>query len=196
MSQPDKMRRRLVLSLGSIAATLTAAELMGCERAITVADDYEPRPDSASSDGKTLTAQQLATLRDVCDQAIPATDSPGAADVDVHGFIDNQLHHCHSDGQKNAVRAVLDTLNARAAGDFTHQSPADQLALLEALEGARDGFSDDDRGQFKFLKSLIVFGYCTSEAGATQALRYLPYPGGFKGSIPATNTTRAWLLQS
>ncbi|MFK7887328.1 MAG: gluconate 2-dehydrogenase subunit 3 family protein [Gammaproteobacteria bacterium] len=196
MSRPDKMRRRLLLSLGSVAATLTAAELVGCERAINVADNYEPSPDAAIAAGKTLNAVQLTTLRDVCVQTIPATDSPGAADVDVHGFIDNQLHHCHSDGQKNAVRAVLDTLNERAGGSFSAQTPADQLGLLEALEGARDGFSDDDRDQFKFTKSLIVFGYCTSEAGATQALRYLPYPGGFKGSIPADNTTRAWLLQS
>jgi hypothetical protein len=196
MSRPDKTRRRLLLSLGSIAATLSAAELVGCERAINVADRYERQPDAPLRAGKTLNAAQLKTLREVCRQTIPTTESPGAADVDVHGFIDNQLHHCHSDGQKNAVRSVLDTLNEKAAGDFTAQSSADQLALLESLEAARNGFSGDDRDRFKFTKSLIVFGYCTSESGATQALRYLPYPGGFKGSIPADPTTRAWLLQS
>ncbi|MDU0353713.1 hypothetical protein RS130_07055 [Paraglaciecola aquimarina] len=42
------------------------------------------------------------------------------------------------------------------------------------------------------LKALIVFGYFTSEVGATQALNYQAVPGGFKGSIPCDENTKSW----
>jgi hypothetical protein len=58
------------------------------------------------------------------------------------------------------------------------------LQLLKDLEQARNGFDADERGQFKTIKGLVIFGYYTSEVGSTQELAYLPFPVGFKGSIP------------
>ncbi|MFK8014630.1 MAG: gluconate 2-dehydrogenase subunit 3 family protein [Gammaproteobacteria bacterium] len=194
MSRPDKTRRNLVLGLGAAAAAVTAAELAGIDRLVAIADDYKPGPSTAVAAGRILDATQLATLRAVCSQVIPATDTPGAAEADVHGFIDHQLYHCHSDDQQETVRQVLDTLAKRAdaTGGFSGLSHAHQLERLTALEASSKPFSDEDRNQFRFLKSMIVFGYFTSEIGATKALRFLPYPGGFSGSIPHAPNDKAW----
>jgi hypothetical protein len=37
-------------------------------------------------------------------------------------------------------------------------------------------------------------GYFTAEAGATQALRYDPIPGAFRGSVKLTPGDRSWAL--
>ncbi|MEO1574704.1 MAG: gluconate 2-dehydrogenase subunit 3 family protein [Pseudomonadota bacterium] len=195
MSQPDKNRRRVLLALGATAGVAGAAELAGLDRIVAVASSFKPNADSGP-DGHVLSASQLAVLRAVCDQVIPATETPGAVDVDVHGFVDHQLRHCHTDDEQRAAVALIERLDAasheRQQTTFVQLGNAEQLALLEDLEAGRGGFSGTDRAHFKGLKSLIVFGYFTSEVGATRALRFMPYPGGFKGSVPYEPGTPAW----
>ena len=58
-----------------------------------------------------------------------------------------------------------------------------QQGLLRDVENLK-GFSADQKAQFSLLKSLVVFGFFTSETGATVALNYLAVPGGFTGSLP------------
>jgi len=67
---------------------------------------------------------------------------------------------------------------------FTELSTEQQTKLLVAIEQQDLAFTADDKQQFKGLKLLVVFGYFTTEVGATQALSYQAVPGGFKGSIP------------
>lgn len=62
------------------------------------------------------------------------------------------------------------------------------------MEQARDGFDNTDREGLKQLKALVVFGYYTSEPGATQELAYLAIPGGYKGNFKLKEIGRAWAL--
>ncbi|MFM8449969.1 MAG: gluconate 2-dehydrogenase subunit 3 family protein, partial [Haliscomenobacter sp.] len=45
---------------------------------------------------------------------------------------------------------------------------------------------------FRDLKSLTRWGYFTSEAGVTKALRYNPIPGSYKGCVPYEPGEIAW----
>ena len=45
---------------------------------------------------------------------------------------------------------------------------------------------------FRQLKELTLAGYYTSEAGATQELRWQPAPGRFDPDVRMTDDTRAW----
>jgi len=47
--------------------------------------------DSGEKQLKTFTQSQLLNLKAIAQTIIPATDTPGAGDVDCHGFIDHQL---------------------------------------------------------------------------------------------------------
>ena len=44
------------------------------------------------------------------------------------------------------------------------------------------------------IKQMTVWGYFSSEVGATQALRYVPVPGRFEGCIPYNEGEKAWAL--
>ncbi len=187
----DFLKGLSLLFGGGVVAQLTVA----CQ-AIDVATSYTAKPDTLLVDGQLLGRDELLILRDICAQVIPATDTPGAVEVDCHGFIDNQLFHCHGETDQLKVRTVLASLDEqskkRYSTGFDRCEAAQQLDLLSSLEAAENGFNDTQKWNFKFLKSLIVFGYYTSEVGASEELTYLPVPGGFKGSIPLDSVRSAW----
>jgi len=55
--------------------------------------------------------------------------------------------------------------------------------MYDSLVKIDNDYSSDIHEAFRFLKSLVVFGYYTSEVGASKELKYLAFPGGFKGSV-------------
>ena len=194
-SPNDKSKRSFLHGLSLLVGGAAATQLLG-GNAISTALAYAPSPDSTSRAGKIFSQADMALLRDICAQVIPKTNTPGAAEVDTHGFIDNQLYHCYEPEDQQKVTSVLLKINqialSRHKQRFSGTTTAQQLALLTDLEKPGNGFDDADRSQFKFLKGQIVFGYYTSEVGASQELEYLAIPGGFKGSIPYDSVGKAW----
>jgi len=193
-SPKDASRRNLLLGLGAILGTATVYKLVGPDSvtdAVTVALDYTPSPTTTLQAGKVLSKNSLLTLHDICALVIPATDTPGAADVDVHGFIDHQLFACHSEQEQTQVTRVIAKIEKESLQlnqtTFTQSSGSQKLSLLTNLEQAQKGFNQQDKNAFKFLKGLIVFGYYTSEVGASQELTYLAVPGGYTPSIPSNS---------
>ena len=191
----DKSKRRFILGLSTLIGGATASQLLG-GNALSVAMAYTPKSDSTGAPGKLFSQADMLMLRDICAQVIPKTETLGAAEVDVHGFIDNQLFHCYGEDEQQQAKDILLSLNAQAKKhhkqSFSHCSAAQQLLLLTDLEQARSGFDANEQRQFKGLKELVIFGYYTSEVGATQEQAYLPVPGGYKGSIPYDSVGKAW----
>ena len=194
-SLADDGRRRFLYGLSLLVGGATATQLLG-HNALATARAYTPNPESTSGSGKVFSQADMLLLRDICAQVIPRTSTAGAADVDTHGFIDDQLHHCYTPQERQQVTSLFIKINQIAVKhhqkNFSGIVPAQQLELLTALETTGDGFDHMDRSRFKFLKGLIVFGYYTSEVGASQELEYLAIPGGFTGSIPYESIGKAW----
>ena len=188
-------RRSFLSGLSLLVGGAAAANLLG-GNAIPTAMAYTPRSDSTSQAGKIFSQPDMVLLRDICALVIPKTSTAVAAELDTHGFIDNQLYHCHSLEDQRKVTSILVKINEialkRQKEHFSSTTTAQQLALLTDLEKPEDGFDDADKSQFKFLKSQIVFGYYTSEVGASQELEYLAIPSGFTGSIPYDSVGKAW----
>jgi len=198
MPSPARSTRRDVLQgLSAILGSAAVSQVAGARDALDVALAYEAATRPAGQDGQVLRGAQLAILRHVCALTIPPTDTPGAAELDVHGFIDNQLFHCHDASEQALARAILDALDSAARDrydtGFAAVNAERQLECLTDVERARNGFDDGDRQAFKFLKNLLVFGYLTTETGGTKILAHDPFPGGFKGSIPYASVGRSWL---
>ncbi|MEO0443507.1 MAG: gluconate 2-dehydrogenase subunit 3 family protein [Pseudomonadota bacterium] len=182
--------KRLTQTLG---ATGAAALLAG--NSLSTALAYQPRKDSADHKGALLSASHMRLLHDICAVTLPRTDTPSAADVDCHGFIDHQLSTCHSTAEQQLTKDFLDALDARSRKTFNTafvQLPREQQQQLLTQVERKDGFNQAQYGAFKLIKWLMLFGYFTSEVGATQALAYQAVPGGFKGSIPAKADTKGW----
>jgi hypothetical protein len=147
---------------------------------------------------KFFTPDQLQMTGEIADLIIPTTDTPGALAVNVHGFLDAYLAECVSKEEQKQFLDGLKKINAVAEDKF-HKiflacSHKQHIQLLTAIEKLDMGFTSDDKNFFKQFKSLTLFGYYTSEVGATQELAYLAIPGGYKGNFPFAKIGKAWAL--
>jgi len=147
---------------------------------------------------KFFTPDQLQMTGVIADLIIPTTDTPGALAVNVHGFLDIYLAECVSKYDQEKFLNGLKKINAVAENKFRKTflncTQKQQTQLLTAIEKSDSGFTPDDKGFFTQLKSLTLFGYYTSEVGATQELAYLAIPGGYQGNFPFANIGKAWAL--
>lgn len=190
-----KSRRSFLKSITTMfGGAVVGSMLTG--NAISVAMAYVPKSDSVLTDGKIFNQAQLMLLKQICAIVIPKTETLGAAEVDTHGFIDNQLYHCHTKPEQEKAVAVLTLINQTAEKStstlFLKLNADQQFQLLTELDLGEKRFDQTQRQAFKTLKQLICFGYYTSQVGATEELRYDPVPGGFKGSIPYKISDPSW----
>lgn len=187
--------RREFLKYLSVAMGATAASTVLSGSNLAVAMNYHAISAKGVGAVNLFDAKQKAVLFSVCDAILPKTDTPSATQVDCHGFIEHQLVHCHNLAQQSDCKGILQDISSAAKSkhnaSFTQLPVSQQQQILVDIE-KQAGFTAEQKRQFGFLKSLLVFGYFTSEAGATQALNYQAVPGGFKGSIPYTADSKAW----
>lgn len=190
-----KFIRGLSLLVGGTAAT---ALVSGNSLSIAMAHSLKPQnlASEVLSNGKIFTLNQLKQLKSICAIVIPKTDTLGAAEVNTHGFIDNQLFHCYEKPEQEKTKLLLTLIDSVAhkqfKQSFTALKQAQQFELLTELDLGKDNFDNKQRKDFKSLKKLICFGYYTSEVGASQELRYLAVPGGYTGSIEYKNSDASW----
>ena len=181
ISRREAVQRLTVLAGGALSSSTLAALLSGCE-ASSPPSGWTPAA---------LTQPQLDVLTVVVDRIIPATDTPGARDVGVPGFIDTLLDRYAEEDERSRVLAGLDELGP----EFLALTPEEQTALLLSLDAdaiqAREADADP-LPYFATLKEWTLLGYYTSEAGATEELRWMPIPGRWDGDIPLEEVGRTW----
>lgn len=152
-------------------------------------------PIAAGSAGKILSAGEVAFLDRICDLIIPRTDTPGAHDVGVVGFIDSFYSDYETKGARNKFLTGLKSFQAQAdadtGGDFCKAPAAVQEKWLGETD-AKAYAKGAPRSFYRSLKETSVLGYYTSEAGASEELEYLAVPGPYQGEIKVTDKTRAW----
>jgi hypothetical protein len=194
----EKSRRHFLKGLTTMLGGAAVGTLI-TGNAITVAMAYTPNSDSTFTRGKIFSRHQLMLLKQICSIVIPKTDTLGAAEVDTHGFIDNQLFYCHNKEEQDTLLALLTLIDDSALQKFSRSfqklTSKQQFQLLTELDLGEKSFDEAQRADFKLLKRFICFGYYTSEVGATQELRYDPVPGGFTGSIPYKSSEASWATQ-
>ena len=191
----DEISRRDFMQkmVGLFGATTAAAVLTGCS--VSVAQQFALQRPNPPKKGQLFSEHELTVLYSLCETILPKTDTPSAVEVGCHEFVPHQLQHCHSKQQQDDCIQIINTVDAQANKKFGKTfpllQPLQMQQLLVQIEIDSET-SNIDKGQFSFLKALIVFGYFTSEVGATQALNYQAVPGGFIGSIPANSDTKSW----
>ena len=181
------MTRRQALTglLALVGSTISAAELDSLADAAM--------SDSASSP-RFLDSDRFALLGRVVDLMIPETDTPGAYEVGVHRFIDLMLAdyaaRASQDQLLDGLAVISEAAESRLGNPFVELSSEQQFDVLAAVDG--EAFADQDSSEaYRMLKSMILFGYYTSEIGASVELRFNPYPGTTPGCVPADTFDRA-----
>ena len=157
---------------------------------------------------RTLTPHQNAIVVAMIDLIIPATDTPGAKAARVNEFMDVILTDWATAEESARFLAGLDDVNTQANAlfgkSFLESSPAQQSAMLQALDDSVDWLPPSDpavssgrdfnqlRGEFfRSFKLMTIHGYYTSEIGQTQELKREIIPGAFHGCAPVTSPKSA-----
>ena len=190
-----KSKRQFLKGLAALMGTSVVAQLTS-GNALASAFAYQPKLNSANQTGKIFNQKQMQILANICEVVLPKTDTPSAAELDVHGFMDHQLFTCFSKTQQAQSIMILDRIDQQShslfSKSYSQLSFDQQTQLLVSLESVKIGFTLVDKEYFQTLKSLLVFGYFTTEVGATQVLSYQAIPGGFKGSIPYDSVGKSY----
>ncbi|MGH7577418.1 MAG: gluconate 2-dehydrogenase subunit 3 family protein [Longimicrobiales bacterium] len=140
-----------------------------------------------------LGPHQFQTVTEVSELILPETDTPGATSAGVNRFIDLIVDEWFDDAERASFLAGLADLDARSrtafGGDFIEGSGEQQTALLAQLDAEMAALraSEPERAETLFfhrVKWLTLFGYYTSEPGATQELNWVAMPGAYRGCEP------------
>lgn len=147
----------------------------------------------------------------VAERIIPRTDTPGAIDARVPQFIELMAQDWLNEQESAIFQAGLTDLEQRIPAEYGATFDAleekQQIEILEALEDAASDSSWYDFGNVmrEFvsdapficqMKELTIWGFFTSEAGATQVLRYDAMPMKFDGDLPLGPDDSAWAVPS
>lgn len=188
-ASPDQGRRGALLNIAALCGLALSGEALAALPKAPAKGAYKP---------VLLTPDMLKLTAVLAEMIIPATDTPGALAVGAHRVIDGVLGLCSpAQDQQRFMRglALIDATARQQHGKrFTALVPAQQTALLRALDAGSAPFAAADRSFFVQLKSLTLFAYYTSEVGATRELRYAPVPGGYKGDVAFSSVGRRWAL--
>lgn len=134
-------------------------------------------------------------LSSIADLVIPATATPGAAQVGVPSFVLSALQHGLQGAETGLPERLQQAINKYVAGDFLTLSPEQQhrtLAEIDAKVFANDPTLPAALAEWRKLKALIVIGYYSSEVGSTQELRYQLIPGRFEPDVKLDRDRRGW----
>jgi len=185
----DSARRQALLRLGALCGLALGGDVLAAVAAPKTASGPGAHPEWLSPD-------ELALTSVLADLIIPQTDTPGALAAGAPRTVDHLLAVCTPAPAQAAFRSGLARIDAvakaQAGQRFTGLPSTRQVALLHAIDSGAAPFTADDMRFFRQLKGYVAFAYYTSEPGATQELAYLPIPGGYKGKVKVTPSTRTW----
>ena len=145
---------------------------------------------------RSLSLQENELVATLAELIIPATNTPGARAARVDAFIDGLLSDVFTREERERFLAGLADVDARAHAahgvTFVKATPAQQTALLTAMDLESRKRVEGARPFFPWIKELTLVGYYTSEIGATQELRYVHTAGRYDGDVPYSQVGRAY----
>jgi gluconate 2-dehydrogenase gamma chain len=183
MDRREALKRTAWIMGGAVSAPAIMGILKGCAAKPTI--DWKP---------VFLSSEQGALISQVTEIIIPKTDTPGAKDVGVPGFIDQILKECYKKEDQDTFLKELQAFDDAAEKEFgdpfieldAEQQTAYVKKVHDAAVNTEDTGTPPQRPFILALKELTMLGYFTSEPGATQVLQYNPVPGAYKGCVPVS----------
>ncbi len=201
------MNRREFLQCAAILASGVSISQVG----FTLSQEQQvylaTAPNYNLGKGNYFTPAQRQIVAAMAEAIIPRTDTPGAIDAGVPNFIELMVGDWFNEQEQGIFKAGLADIETRIPAEygkpFDQLESKEQVKILEALESAASDSSWYDFGNAmrEFVsdapficqvKELTIFGFFTSEAGATQVLRYDGMPMRFDGDIPLSRDDSSW----
>ena len=203
------MNRREFLQCAAILVSGASASQLG----FTLSEEQQvylaSAPDYNKGKVNYLTPAQRKIIAAMAEVVIPRTDTPGAIDAGVPNFIELMASDWFNE-QESAIfsagiKAMEEQVPSVYGKPFDQLDAAQQLEIMEELEAQASDSSWYEYGnvQREFIsdapficqvKELTIWGFFTSEVGATQVLRYEPMPMAFDGNTPLSRQDSSWAL--
>ena len=183
-------RREAISSVALLlGGTILGAEafLSGCKSSTGTAVSFSP--------------SDVSFLDEVAETILPATGTPGAKAAKVGEFMTVIVKDCYEEKDQKVFMEGLAKLDAASktknSKSFMESTPLQRHDLLVDLDAEAKAYQkskkkDDPNHYFRMMKELTLWGYFTSEIGATQALRYVAVPGKYEGCIDYKKGDKAW----
>lgn len=181
-----KRRKALALTMSIMGATIIGSELFltGCT--------------NKHEKSNLFTDSDIDLLDEVGEVILPETHlSPGAKEAKIGLFMKSIVTDCYNQQEQNIFKKGITELNRISKNNYSSKfvrlRPEQKLNILIKLDHvSRENADKEPDHFFSMMKQLTIWGYFTSEPGATKALRYNPIPGQFKGCIPYHKGDKAW----
>lgn len=175
------MERRKALKL---TASILGGTIIGSEFFLSGCVNKE-------RNGGLFSKADIDLLDEVGEVILPETDlSPGAKEAKIGEFMKAIVLDCYTGKQQEIFKKGIAELRNRS---FMDLSPEERFEYLSGLDReTRDLNLDENPHFFPMMKQLTLWGYFTSEPGATKALRYNPIPGKYVGCVPYKPGDKAW----
>ncbi len=185
-----------------MGGTISASAILAIEKGYSATTSLASKP-------AIMRPPQMAIVSAVADIMIPRTDTPGAIDVGVPGFIDLMLKDVYKQKDRERYIAGVAEFDAAAQAEqgkkFVALESAQQVALVRKFHDAavveeRRPHGPDAHLQRPFVlmtKELTLLGFFTSQVGATQVLQYVAVPGSYHGCLPLeqAGNGKTWAVQ-
>lgn len=181
-----------------MGGTVCASALLAIRKGYSVTTSAGRKP-------SILGPPQFAVVSVISEIIIPRTDTPGAMDVGVPGFIDLMLEDAYT--QQDRARYLSGLAEVEAAAQDKHgktfielESPQ-QAALVRKFHDA--AIAEERRHEalqrpfILMTKELTLLGYFTSQVGASRVLQYVAVPGSYHGCVPLeqAGNGKTWAVQ-
>jgi hypothetical protein len=190
MNRRDAIARVSLLLGGTILGA--EAFLSGCHNA----------PEKNIGGGGTnFSNDDIAYLDEIGETILPATTTPGAKDAKVGDFMARIVKDCYTEKDQkiflDGMQALNEASRKKNGKSFMESTPDQRHDLLVDLDKEQKGYmdtkkKDDPSHYFRMMKELTLWGYFTSEPGATKALRYVAVPGKWEGCVDYKKGDKAW----
>jgi hypothetical protein len=151
-----------------------------------------------------FTENNITFLDEIGETILPTTaSSPGAKEAKIGEFMKTIVTDCYvEDDQKiflEGIGKLNEAANAKFDDDFLALTDDQKKELLiqldqEAKEYQTGRTEEGPNHYFTMMKQLTLWGYFSSEVGATKALRYVEVPGRYEGCITYNKGDKAWAI--
>ena len=181
------MNRRELLAL--ITAATGTAMIGGTGLLTGCATTSKPRAN--------FSAENISLLDEIAETILPRTTTPGAKDAQVGQFMSVYVNDCYTLDEQTIFHKGLMTFEDASKKTYSRrfvelQQPEREDFVNKLDREAKAAVAAGGIHYFTMIKQLTLFGFFTSEVGATQVLRHLPIPGGFDGDLAYKVGDRGW----
>ncbi len=151
--------------------------------------------------GANFSNDDIAFLDEMAETILPATNTPGAKDAKVGEFMARIVKDCYTEKDQkiflDGIQALNEASKKKNGKSFMESTPEQRHDLLVDLDKEQKEYMDkkkkeDPAHYFRMMKELTLWGYFTSEPGATKALRYVAVPGKWEGCVDYKKGEKAW----